>query len=262
MAGEPQAPGIGAAPEQPAAPVEPQQPMAPSESEMEAEAKAAQHAKPKPSESHARPQKLVPAEHMAPLAKPPRGDYFHVFRGKAAGLTEGMSLQVVAGPVKDGKARLVGEAKVLNVKRGRSTLDADARVRSARRADLYVVLPNAAIAAATSEDAQDEAVPPTKEAPAQPATEPRKLSGRPYLGGFPPFNLKIELTNTDTITWSDCILVIRGRDTYKLGGMAPGGRREIPLADFKKGGPEVKYVGRNRLGLFCAEGQGEFPLKL
>jgi len=254
-------------PQAPEEPAEPQEPAVPSEPEAEAE--AAQHTKPKPSESHARPQKLVPAEHVVPLAKPPRGNYFHVFRGKAAGLTEGMRLQVVAGPVKDGKARWVGEAKVLNVKRARSTLDADARVRSARRAELYVVLPNAASAAATSEDAQDEAAPragtatpPTEGAPAQSPAQPRQLSGRPNLRGFPPFNQKIELTNTDSITWSDCILVIRGRDTYKLGGMAPGGTREIPLAEFKKGGPEVKYVERNRLGLFCAQGQGMFFLKL
>ncbi|MFY0526371.1 serine/threonine protein kinase [Archangium gephyra] len=263
MAGEPQAPGIGAAPEQPAAPVEPQQPMVPSESEMEAEAKAAQHAKPKPSESQARPQKLVPAERRALLRKSKRDDYFSVDHGRRAGLSVGMVLQVVAGPVKDGKARLLGEATVLEVKAMRSTLRADPRVRNADKVDRYVVLPKAASANDTPEDSEVEpragtTPPPSEVAPAG----PRQLSGRPALRGFPPFNLKIEFTNTDTITWSDCILVIRGRDTYKLGGMAPGGRREIPLADFKKGGPEVKYVGRNRLGLFCAEGQGEFPLKL
>lgn len=254
----------------PHAPAEvPQEPAAPSEPDVKAEAEAAQPEKPKPSESHARPQKLVPAEHVALLRKPRRDDYFRVDRGRLAGLSVGMVLQVVAGPVKDGKARLLGEAKVLDVMPRRSTLSADARVRNAGRTELYVVLPKTAGATSSSEDAQDEAEPragtatPAPEgAPAQKPAEPRQLSGRPYLGGIPPFNLKIEFTNTDTITWSDCILVIRGRDTYKLGGMAPGGRREIPLADFKKGGPEVKYVGRNRLGLFCAEGQGEFPLKL
>jgi serine/threonine-protein kinase len=248
-------------PQAPEEPAEPQEPATPAEPEVEAEveAEAPQPTKPKPSESHARPQKLVPAEHVALLRKPRRDEYFRTDRGRNAGLSVGMVLQVVAGPVKDGKARLLGEAKVLDVMPRRSTLSADARVRNAGKTELYVVLPKAA--------SEDEAEPRTGTAPpptegAHPPATPRQLSGRPVMRGFPPFNLKIELTNTDTILWSDCILVIRGRDTYKLGGMAPGGTREIPLAEFKKGGPEVKYVERNRLGLFCAEGQGVFPLKL
>ncbi|WP_375770148.1 protein kinase [Archangium gephyra] len=257
------------APEQPAAPAEPQAPAVPSEPEVEAEAEAAQHAKPKPSESHARPQKLVPAERVALLRKSNRDDYFSVDRGARAGLSRGMVLQVVAEP-KDGKARLLGEAKVLDVKKGRSTLSAKARVHNAGKVDLYVVLPKGAGANAASEDSEDSEAepqaatppPPAEAAPPPKPAEPRKLSGRPNLRGFPPFNQKIELTNTDTILWSDCILVIRGRDMYKLGGMAPGGTREIPLLEFKKGGREVPYVGKNRLGLFCAEGEGEFPLTL
>ena len=49
---------------------------------------------------------------------------------------------------------------------------------------------------------------------------------------------------------------------FELGGMAPGGMREIPLSEFKKGDRDVPYVPRNRLGLFCAEGQRLFPMKM
>jgi len=252
--------------EVPQAPEEPQASAVPSEPKVEAEE---QHTKPKPSESHARPQKLVPAEHVALLRKSRRDDYFRADRGRLSGLSVGMVLQVIAGPVKDGKARLLGEAKVLDVMPRRSTLSAEARVRNAGRTELYVVLPKAASAAATSEDAQDEAEPraatptPAPEgAPAQKPAEPRQLSGRIAIKGIPPFNQKIELTSTDTILWSDCVLVTRGRDMYKLGGMAPGGTREVPVAEFKKGGGNVKYVDRNRLGLFCAEGEKLFPAKL
>jgi len=34
------------------------------------------------------------------------------------------------------------------------------------------------------------------------------------------------------------------------------------LGDFAKGDRDVPFVGKNRLGLFCTEGQKEFPAKL
>jgi serine/threonine-protein kinase len=256
-------------PQAPEEPAEPQQPETPSEVKAQAEAEAAQPTKPKPSESHARPQKLVPAEHVALLRKPRRDDYFRIDRGQLAGLSMGMVLQVVAGPVKDGKARLLGEAKILEVKPRRSTLSADARVRNAGKTELYVVLPKAASAAATSEDAQDEsapragtATPPAEVAPAQTPAQPRELNGRAVPRRIGPFVQKIELTNSDSFVWSGCILVIRGRDVYRLGGMAPGVTQEIPLTAFEKGDRNVPFVGRDRLGLFCAEGQRLFYAKL
>ncbi|REG33471.1 serine/threonine-protein kinase [Archangium gephyra] len=253
-------------PEDAGAPTEPEV-EAEAEADADAEAEAAQPAKPKPSESHARPQKFVPAEHVALLRKSNRDDYFRVDRGRLAGLSMGMVLQVVAAPVKDGKARLLGEAKVLDVRPGRSTLSADARVRNAGRVELYVVLPRGTSAGARSEASESEpqagtATPPAEVAPAPTPAEPRRLNGRIRLTGIPPFNQKIELTSTDTVLWSGCILVANGRDMYKLGGMAPGGVREIPVNEFKKGGRDVPFVGKGRLGLFCVEGTKEFPAKL
>ncbi|WP_245591803.1 serine/threonine protein kinase [Cystobacter fuscus] len=108
-------------------------------------------------------------------------------------------------------------------------------------------------------------IPSTKAEPAAPSkpavpAKPRQLSGRIAIRGVA-FMKKIELTNTDSLIWSDCILVARGREVFKLGGMAPGGSREILLSEFEKGEREVPFVGNNRLGLFCAEGQREFPAK-
>ncbi|WPB76287.1 protein kinase [Archangium violaceum] len=260
VAEAPQTPDAVAAPAQPAEPEDAGAPPEP-EVESEAEAETAHPTKPKPSEPRVRPQKFVPAENVALLRKPNRDDYFSVDHGRRAGLSMGMVLQVVAAPVKDGKAKLVGEAKVLEVKPNRSTLSADARVRNAGKADLYVVLPKAANATAMSEEPEPQAgtaTPPAEPAPAQ----PRGLNGRIRLVGIAPFNQRIELTSTDTILWSNCILVANGRDMYKLGGMAPGGIREIPVNEFKKGGRDVPFVSRNRLGLFCAEGNKEFPAKL
>jgi serine/threonine-protein kinase len=259
MAGEPQAPGMPPAPGKVEPPAEPEAVEPPAQPEVE----TAQPTKPKPSESHARPQKLVPAENVALLRKSKRDDYFRVDQGQLAGLSMGMVLPVVAAPVKDGKARLVGEAKVLEVRPRRSTLSADARVRTAGRGEFYVVLPKAASTAARSEDSQATPVmPPTEVVPAQTPAQPRQLNGRAVPKRIGPFIQKIELTNSDSFAWSGCILVANGRDMYNLGGMAPGSSLEVPLNEFKKGGRDVPFVGKNRLGLFCAEGSREFYANL
>ncbi|WP_198956104.1 serine/threonine-protein kinase [Archangium sp. Cb G35] len=275
----PQVPDAVAVPAQPAAPAEPEDAGAPAEPEVEAEAEAetAQHAKPKPSEPRARPQKFVPAEHVVLLRKSNRDDSFSIQRGRFAGLSMGMVLQVVAAPVKDGKAKLVGEAKVLDVWPRRSTLSVDTRVRNAGKADLYVVLPRGAGANARSEDSESEphadaATPPT-ETPAQPPA-PRVLNGRVVPKSIGPIVRLLEVTNSDSFTWNDCILVARGRDVFRLGGMARRTVREIPLSGFERGvrevplsGPEkgvrqVPYVGRDRVRIICTEGEGEFYAKL
>lgn len=261
MAGAPQAPEPGTASAEAAAPSESQDAgAAEAEAEAEAQAGTAQPTRPKPSESPVRAAKLVPAEHVAVMRRVPRSDYFSISEGHAAGLTAEMVLPVVAAPTKDGKARLVGEATVVVVKDRRSMVVPDARVRNAGRVDLLAVLPKAPTGRDASGDAQpraDTTTPPAGGTPAQ-----RELSGRIAFKSIGPFVQKIELTNTDTVLWSDCILVTRGRDMYKLGGMAPGGSREVPLGEFTKGGHEVPFVGKNRLGLFCAEGHKEFPAKL
>ena len=269
MAGAPQAPEPGTASGEAPAPVEPQDAGAAAEaeaqSEAEAQAETAQPTKPKPSESPVRAAKLVPAEHVAVMRRVPRSDYYSISEGHSAGLTAEMVLPVVAAPMKDGKARLVGEATVVVVKDRRSMVVPDARVRNAGRVDLLAVLPKAPAGRDSSGDAQPRAgtaTPSAEAAPAQTPAAQRELSGRIALKSIGPFVQKIELTSTDTILWSDCILVTRGRDMYKLGGMAPGGTREVPLGEFAKGGHEVPFVGKNRLGLFCAEGHKEFPAKL
>ncbi|WP_158501960.1 serine/threonine-protein kinase [Vitiosangium sp. GDMCC 1.1324] len=209
--------------------------------------------------------KLVPAVNVAVLMPPNKGTYYVVPRGRSAGLTQGMVLQVVAAPVKNGKAKLLGEATVVEVYARKSAVDLDARARNAGDVERFLVLPSSAGAEQEEESSAQAATPPaatpSAEAAAKPP-EPRELSGRILVKSLGPFLQKIELTNTDTILWSGCILVARGRDVYKLGGMAPGGIREIPLSGFQKGGRDVPFVGKNRLGLFCAEGQKEFPAKL
>ncbi|WP_095991783.1 serine/threonine protein kinase [Cystobacter fuscus] len=198
--------------------------------------------------------RFISAENVAAIQ--PTGSPHVVLQGLHSGLSSGMVLQVVGALTRDGKAKLLGEATVLNVLPRRATLRLDERAQGAAKFVRFVVLPE-------PKETPDEPprTPSTKAEPTTPtkAPEPRQLSGRIAPRG--PFGQKIELTNTDTIIWSDCILVTGGRDVYKLGGMAPQGSREIPLTAFEKGGREVPFVNRNRLGLFCAEGQREFPLR-
>ncbi|WP_395843818.1 serine/threonine protein kinase [Cystobacter fuscus] len=217
---------------------------------------------PKPKAAVTKPSAVTPAaarfisaENVAAIR--PVGSSYFVPQGRNSGLTSGMVLQVVEAPTRDGKAKVLGEATVREVFPRRAALSLDERARGAAKSALFVVLP---------EPKQTPEEPPrtssTKTEPATPTrpTAPRQLEGR-IAQRTGPFGKKIELTNTDTITWSGCILVIQGRDMFKLGGMAPGGSREILLNAFEKGGREVPFVNSNRLGLFCAEGQREFPFR-
>ncbi|WP_306819144.1 serine/threonine protein kinase [Archangium lipolyticum] len=226
------------------------------------------------------PPELVPAEHVVSMEEG-RGRLYRVLGGKKSGLSEGMVLPVVVAPVKDGKARLLGEATVVRVFPKQAMVDPDERVRNAGDVDRFLVLPESPTAKARAEKSRPAkagleaaeplvplrevtVTPPSAESPpaAGKPAEPRELSGRITTRRIGPLVLKIILTNTDTLIWSDCIVVIRGRDVYKLGGMAPEGEREIPLRDFEKGGHDVPYVESNRVGLFCAEGRKEFSAKL
>ncbi|WNG43494.1 serine/threonine protein kinase [Archangium minus] len=235
------------------------EPGTPPEATGQAEPKVAAAAPPaKPITAPSRPaSKLIPVGNV--VAMKPSGSSYLVPRGRLAGLSEGMVLQVVAAPVKDGKARLLGEATVLEVFPRRSVVEPDARVRKAGSLERFLVLPEQP--ASKAEDSTPSAAPAPTAAAAPAAPAPRELSGRILIKSIGPFLKKIELTNTDTIVWSGCILVARGRDVYKLGGVSPGGTREVPLNDFEKGVREVPFVGKNRLGLFCTEGQREFPAK-
>jgi len=103
---------------------------------------------------------------------------------------------------------------------------------------------------------------PVAEKPAVETPEAEKLVGRIVLKSIGPFAHQFVVTNTGDFTWTGCMLVIRGRDKHELLGVPPGGVREVPLSEFVRGGREVPFVSRNRVGLFCKEGQAEFPVKL
>jgi len=134
-------------------------------------------------------------------------------------------------------------------------------VSEAGQVERFAVLPDLSTQAEPEASApvsppQPEASAPAPETP----TAPRELNGRITFKGT--FARHLVITNTDNVIWSGCKLAMKGRDFYELGGLAPGGMREIPLSEFKKGDRDVPYVPRNRLGLFCVEGQRLFPMKM
>ncbi|ATB30522.1 hypothetical protein MEBOL_003983 [Melittangium boletus DSM 14713] len=208
--------------------------------------------------------RLVPAEHVAAMRPGPKASQFLVPEGRAAGLSPGMVIPVVVAPVRDGKAKLLGEATVLKVSEKGAVVSPDARVRNAGRIERFAVLPLVVPAKFEVPSEPPPAPAPAVTAPPKPAAPsgPRALVGRIADRSRTPLLRKFEITNTDTITWSNCILVAQGRETYKLGGIAPGGSREVSLRDFEHGEAGGPFVEQNRLGLFCAEGQKLFPVKL
>jgi serine/threonine-protein kinase len=248
---------------------------------VEREPEARPHAEPVKSKPSASPRgTLISVGRVEPL-KPLR-EGFVVRRGQQLGLTLNKVVQVVAKP-KEGKAVLLGEATVKHVEPLRVVLQPDERVREAGGVPKYVVLPEVA---ASSQEPGSPSVPsepravtatpaPTAEkpspvekptvaekpSPAEKPAAPRRLNGRVSPRRVGPFVQLLVITNTDDFTWRGCLLVIRGRDKHELLGMPPGGTREVPLSEFKRGGREVRYVGKDRVGLFCKEGEAEFYVK-
>lgn len=229
---------------------------------------------PDPEKEAARVER-VPAERVAALKLALRGRAF-VSGDRKLGLSRGMVVQVVAAPVENGKARLLGQAKVLQVRPRRVVVRPDDDVLAAKDAEWLVVLPEAPATASRAEPSDSGPARSTAEAPAPapevptptaPAPEPdappapRELQGRISVKSTDLFNKALSLTNSDDIVWSGCTVVIRGRDFVKVGGLAPGTTRDIPLRSFEQGW-RGRYVDRNRAGLFCEEGEREFPLKL
>jgi serine/threonine-protein kinase len=242
---DPGAPGATGAMAEPPRPPEPR--MAPVEA-TEPTAPVAAVSQPSKPRAQLAGAKFVPAENVV-VMRPAPSQLYVVPRGRLAGLTRGMVLQVVAGPVRDGKARLLGEATIVEVFPRRAALEVEPQVREAGQVERFVVLPD------LSTQAEPEA------AAAEKPAAPRELNGRISLQSVA-FNRHLLITNTDTHPWSGCRLVMKGRDFYELGNMDPQGTQEIALSDFKKGGRDVPFVGRNRVGLFCAEGQREFSIRL
>ncbi|WP_434386156.1 protein kinase domain-containing protein [Melittangium boletus] len=219
----------------------------------------------------ARASRLVAAEHVMAL-RPGRDNKSFVLDGQTEGLRPGSVVQVVAGPVRDGKAKLLGEAKVTQVSERRTVVFADARVRRADHAERLVVLPAAAAVpvkytvpaepppVAVSEPVVTPKAPPKPAEAGTPAAR-RELMGRIADRSVTPLRKTFEVTNTDTIVWSHCILVAQGRKMLKLGGMAPGTSREVSLGNFEPGVAGGPFVKGNYVGLFCDEGKAEFYFK-
>lgn len=262
----PRPPEPGTPPADADAPAEPDEDAADESPEKAGtEAQAAVAPSPKPAAAHSRPApKLVPADDVVAM-KPVGGNYV-VRRGRLAGLREGMVLQVVAEPGRDGKARLLGEAKVVDVRPRRTELEPDASVRAAGKVARFLVLPASVRAGADLEEEEDSTseskdepkapiaeATPSEEKPAQ----PRELNGRARAIG-PPLFKKLLLTNSDNFPWGECTLIIKGRDFYKLKGIGAGVTRKVPLGDFKPGGMDLPYVDRERVRVSCEEGQAVF----
>src|SRR6218665_289991 len=112
---------------------------------------------PKPAGPTAYAAKIVPADHVAAMRPGPKASYV-ISEGREAGLTPGMVLPVVGAPVRDGKAKLLGEAKVLKVSEKGAVVSPDARVRNAGKIQRFALLPTA--------------VPPKLDVPAEPPSVP------------------------------------------------------------------------------------------
>jgi serine/threonine-protein kinase len=206
---------------------------------------------------------LIPAERVVELRPAPGGNFMAPL-ARELGLSQGMVLQVVAGPLEGGKGRLLGKATVVKMKPLRALLMPDADLRSAGPGERFAVLPepSAANPQPGASSPAPEASAPNEPAAESPATQAgaRELKPRVSVGGVSLFR-HIDLTNTDTYTWSECLVVVSGRDNYKLGSIAPGGTRKLERRDFKKGGHEVPFVRSGWLGLFCAEGKAEVRIR-
>lgn len=115
--------------------------------------------------------------------------------------------------------------------------------------------PPAAIAPAPPAIPAAPPVPP----PSEPA-KPRRLLGRSSVSGFGPLQY-LTIYNTDQITWNGCEVIIRGRMSQRLGALAPGGKRDLRVGEFRPSSTS-RSVGYNQVGVTCAEGQGDFAAKL
>ncbi len=221
----------------------------------------------RPGPGRNRGDRFVPVQSTATLRSGPGGLY-SIAKGSDSGVSLRMVLPVVEGPVSDGKAKLLGHAVVKAVSPDSVSLVVPRRVRHMLDANTLVVLPAVAAAPVREAPVSEPAPEPGPAVPAPPrSVEPpaasRTLNGRVRLNKqFGQLFKTIELTNTDTLIWTDCTLVTDKRWSYKLeGGIAPEGKRSIPMTKFAKGLGQGRAVERNRLGLFCAEGEFVFPFR-
>ena len=199
------------------------------------------------------------------LMEPGQGALFVVARGRQAGLARGMVLQVVEGPVKNGRAKLLGLATVESVGPQRARVSPDERVLGAKTASrLLVIHPLPALAAR-------EATSPTAPTPT-PAPAPESLPATQSSGEPPSLDASLTVegvsilrnvvtTNIGSSALNNCWLVTAQRETFRLGFMAIGEKREVPLRDFTKRNRNVSLdVDHDRIRLKCDEGQNDYHM--
>ncbi|MBI3186133.1 MAG: serine/threonine protein kinase [Myxococcales bacterium] len=202
-----------------------------------------------------------------------RGSHY-LRAGAKSGLAVGDTVQVVGPSAQGGKRKLLGNATVLEVwpALARVSLDDGAREAKGKRfgaisepASAHLAAPSppsvpSAPATTPPKEAAPASAPPAEAQKPTDAGAPRKLLGYVSKGGIWPLETLI-ITNADKGIWSDCFAILQGKKAFKLGSLAPRGRREIGLNEFSSN-PTVRFVRPNTLGVTCAEGEGDFPVQL
>jgi serine/threonine-protein kinase len=216
---------------------------------------------PQPPKPAAAGQKYVLAERVAPLNA--RAGVFFVPGGKRKGFSEGMVLQVVAGPVQGGKAQLLGTAKVVQAGPARARVQPDANVVAAGTVERLVVLPASRFPSHPEVADLVEPAPlgsETAPAPEPASTEvpaaPRELQLRVKVVGIYPFQ-SLEVANTEPFSLNDCSLVVGKRDLVQASILESGTTRTFPRAQFARGEWRGELVNAGWVLIKCTEGSKE-----
>ncbi len=220
---------------------------------------------PKPAEA-----KYVPAERVATLNSPREGTFF-VPGGKRKGLAQGMVVQVVAGPVEGGKARLLGTAMVVHAGAMRARLEPDAAVLAAGTLERLVVLPGVPGSRSPSRPeaaspvepvapvAKVEPAPPAPPPAAEVPAEPQALKLRVRAHGIFPFQT-LEVTNTESYSLTDCSIVVGLRDLAEAHLIEAGTTLTLPRGRFAQGEWRGALVNRGWVLIQCKEGTKELQV--
>ncbi|NBD14418.1 MULTISPECIES: serine/threonine-protein kinase [Corallococcus] len=183
-----------------------------------------------------------------------------------SGINAGAVFQVV-GPRARGarKHPLLGTATVLNIKpdRKRMTLRLDAEADAAKEPRFVVLATRAAsvpVAAPAPAEPTPVAAPVREEKPAA----PRELLGKALVDGLlgSNFNRTLTLINDDTISWSQCRIILARRQQALMAGLEPYREHKV-----KTGAPyfsvqaSAPMVAEQVVRVICKEGQADFPLR-